>query len=72
LEVLVRSTKLRSGFVYVLILVAIVAILWSYRSQAPQVEELAISELAARVKAGGAASDVRNRTERFGKGPDSD
>jgi cell division protease FtsH len=38
--------------VYVLILVAIVAILWSYRSQAPQVEELAISELAARVKAG--------------------
>ena len=47
-----RSTKLRSGFVYVLILVAIVAILWSYRSQAPQVEELAISELAARVKAG--------------------
>jgi cell division protease FtsH len=52
LEVLVNSTKLRSGFVYVLILVAIVAILWSYRSQTPQVEELAISELAAKVKAG--------------------
>lgn len=47
-----NSTKLRSGFVYLLILVAIVAILWSYRSQTPQVEELAISELAARVKAG--------------------
>ncbi len=47
-----NSTKLRSGFVYLLILVAIVAILWSYRSQAPQVEELAISELAARVIAG--------------------
>lgn len=47
-----NSTKLRSGFVYLLILVAIVAILWSYRSQTPQVEELAISELAAKVKAG--------------------
>ncbi len=45
------SSKLRNGFVYLLILVAIVAILWSYRSQAPQTEELAISELAAQVKA---------------------
>jgi cell division protease FtsH len=47
----VDSSKLRNGFVYLLILVAIVAILWSYRSQSPQTEELAISELAAQVKA---------------------
>jgi cell division protease FtsH len=47
----VDSSKLRNGFVYLLILVAIVAILWSYRSQSPQTEELAISELAAKVKA---------------------
>ena len=45
------SSKLRNGFVYLLILVAIVAILWSYRSQSPQTEELAISELAAKIKA---------------------
>jgi cell division protease FtsH len=47
----VDSSKLRNGFVYLLILVAIVAILWSYRSQSPQTEELAISELAAKIKA---------------------
>jgi cell division protease FtsH len=35
-----------------LILVAIVAILWSYRSQSPQTEELAISELATQVREG--------------------
>ena len=46
------SKRLRNGFVYLLILVAIMAILWSYRSQTPQTEELAISELAAEVKAG--------------------
>ena len=44
------SSKLRNSFVYLLILVAIVAILWSYRSQSPQPDELAISELAAAVK----------------------
>ena len=44
------SSKLRNSFVYLLILVAIVAILWSYRSQAPQPDELAISELAAAVR----------------------
>ena len=43
------STKLRNGFVYLLILVAIIAILWSYRSQTPPTDELAISELAAEV-----------------------
>jgi cell division protease FtsH len=52
MEVLVDSSKLRNGFVYLLILVAIVAILWSYRSQSPQTEELAISELAAKMRAG--------------------
>ena len=46
------STKLRNGFVYLLILVAIVAILWSYRSQTPPSDELAISELAADVREG--------------------
>jgi hypothetical protein len=46
----VDSSKLRNGFVYLLILVAIVAILWSYRSQSPEPDELAISELAAAVK----------------------
>ena len=46
------ASKLRSGFVYLLIMVAIVAILWSYRSQTPPLEELAISDLAAEVKAG--------------------
>jgi cell division protease FtsH len=48
----VDSTKLRNGFVYLLILVAIVAILWSYRSQTPPTDELAISELAADVREG--------------------
>ena len=43
------STKFRNGFVYLLILVAIVAILLSYRSQTPQNEVLAISQLAADV-----------------------
>ncbi len=46
------STKLRNGFVYLLILVAIIAILWSYRSQAPQPDELAISEVAAEIREG--------------------
>ncbi len=46
------SSKLRNGFVYLLILVAIVAILWSYRSQSTPVEDLAISELAAQVREG--------------------
>jgi cell division protease FtsH len=46
----VDSSKLRNGFVYLLILVAIVAILWSYRSQSPQPDELAISEVATAVK----------------------
>jgi len=48
----VDSTKLRNGFVYLLIMVAIGAILWSYRSQTPATEELAISKLAVAVKAG--------------------
>jgi len=46
------SAKLRNGFVYLLIIMAITAILWSYRSQTPQIEELAISELATSVKEG--------------------
>jgi cell division protease FtsH len=46
----VDSSKLRNGFVYLLILVAIVAILWSYRSQSPQPDQLAISEVATAVK----------------------
>ncbi|MBN1317922.1 MAG: ATP-dependent zinc metalloprotease FtsH [Anaerolineales bacterium] len=46
------SSRLRNGFVYLLILVAIIAILFSYRSQKPATEELAISDLAAEVKLG--------------------
>jgi cell division protease FtsH len=48
----VNSSKLTRWFVYLLIIVAIGAILWGYNSSGTPVEELAISELAQQVKEG--------------------
>jgi cell division protease FtsH len=48
----VNSTRITRWFVYLLITVAIIAILWSYTSSGPEVEDLAISELAQQIKDG--------------------
>ena len=47
-----NSTKVTRWFVYLLIIVAIVAILWSYNTTAPPTVDLSLSELAAQIKAG--------------------
>jgi cell division protease FtsH len=48
----VNSTRITRLFVYLLIFVAIAAILWSYNSASPPRAEIAISELAQQVQAG--------------------
>jgi len=48
----VNSTRITRWFVYILITVAIVAILWSYSSSGPEIEDLAVSELAQQIKDG--------------------
>jgi cell division protease FtsH len=52
-EVAVNSARLRSIFVYVLIVVAIVALLWQFRSQAGTTTPVTLSDVAASIKAGG-------------------
>ncbi|MGD8856378.1 MAG: ATP-dependent zinc metalloprotease FtsH [Chloroflexota bacterium] len=47
-----NSTRITRWFVYLLIIVAIGAILWGYNSTGTTVDELAISELAQQVKNG--------------------
>ena len=47
-----NSTKYTRWFIYLLITVAIVAILWTYNSSGSSEEELAISELAQQIKDG--------------------
>ncbi len=47
-----NSTRLRNGFVWLLIILAIAAILYSYRANAPVTKEMAISEVAQAVQAG--------------------
>ncbi len=47
-----NSTRITRWFVYILITVAIVAILWSYSSSGPEIEDLAVSELAQQIKDG--------------------
>lgn len=47
-----NSTRVTRGFVYFLIFIAIIAILWSYNSAAPDETELSISELATQIRAG--------------------
>jgi len=48
----VNSARLRSIFVYVLIVVAIVVLLFQFRSQAGSTPELKLSDVAASIKAG--------------------
>jgi cell division protease FtsH len=48
----VNSSRITRWFIYLLITVAIVAILWSYNASGPAEEELAISELAQQIKDG--------------------
>jgi cell division protease FtsH len=48
----VNSTKYTRWFIYLLITVAIVAILWTYNSSGSSEDELAISELAQQIKNG--------------------
>ena len=47
-----NSTRLTRWFVYLLIIVAIGAILWGYNTSGTTVDELAISQLAQQVKNG--------------------
>jgi cell division protease FtsH len=47
----VDASRLRNGFVYLLILLAIAAILYSYRSQSTRPETVTISEVASALKA---------------------
>ncbi len=47
-----NSARLRSIFVYVLIVVAIVVLLFQFRSQAGTTQQLTLSDLAASIKAG--------------------
>ncbi len=47
-----ESSRLRNGFVYLLILLAIGAILYSYRSQSTQPEAITISDVASGIKEG--------------------
>jgi cell division protease FtsH len=51
----VNSTKMTRWFIYLLITIAIVAILWSYNSSTPPRDELPISRLAQQIKAGNVA-----------------
>jgi cell division protease FtsH len=46
----VNSTRVTRWFIYLLITIAIVAILWSYNSSGQDEEELPISELAAQIR----------------------
>jgi cell division protease FtsH len=48
----VNSTRITRWIVYLLITVAVVAILWSYTSSGPEEEELAVSTLAQQIKQG--------------------
>jgi cell division protease FtsH len=48
----VNSTKYTRWFIYLLITVAIIAILWTYNSSGSSEDELAISELAQEIKNG--------------------
>ena len=47
-----NSSRITRWFIYLLIVVAIAAILWSYNSTGDTIEELAISELAQQIKNG--------------------
>ncbi|MEN8098066.1 MAG: ATP-dependent zinc metalloprotease FtsH [Chloroflexota bacterium] len=44
------TNRLRNGFVYILIIIAIAAIMYSYRSQSADPNEWALSDIAAEVK----------------------
>jgi cell division protease FtsH len=48
----VRSRWLKNGFVYLLILVAVVALFFSFTSQSEKAQEVEISEIASQVQAG--------------------
>jgi len=48
----VNTTRITRWFVYILIAVAIIAILWSYSSSGPDVEDVAVSTLAQQIKDG--------------------
>jgi cell division protease FtsH len=48
----VNSNKMTRWFIYLLITIAIVAILWSYNSSTPPSDELSVGQLAELVKAG--------------------
>ncbi len=52
-----NSARIRSAFVYILIIVAIVVLLFQFRQQ-PQTDQLPLSELAAEVQAGNVARIV--------------
>jgi cell division protease FtsH len=58
----VNSSRLRNGFVYLLILLAIGAILYSYRSQSTRPESATISDVAQALKAG---DDLKNPVTRI-------
>ncbi|MFN2190399.1 MAG: ATP-dependent zinc metalloprotease FtsH, partial [Candidatus Promineifilaceae bacterium] len=47
-----NTTRITRWFVYILIAVAIIAILWSYTSSGPDVEDVAVSTLAQQIKDG--------------------
>ncbi len=47
-----RSRWLKNGFVYLLILVAVIALFFSFSSQSEKAQEVEISEVASRVQAG--------------------
>lgn len=47
-----NTTRITRWFVYILIAVAIIAILWSYSSSGPDVEDVAVSTLAQQIKDG--------------------
>ncbi len=65
-----NSTRITRWIVYLLITVAVVAILWSYTSSGPEEEELAVSTLAQQIKQGDVAelevsSDGREVTVKY-------
>ena len=47
-----NTTKITRYFIYLLIVVAITALIWNYSSAGPEPEELAISELAQQIRIG--------------------
>ncbi len=47
-----NSTKVTRWFVYILIIVAIVAILWSYNTSAPPSQDVSLSRLVAQIDSG--------------------